>query len=367
MRYLAIDFETANPSRASVCALGVAIVEDARITERCSWLVRPPELDFHPINVSIHGITAADVADKPEFCELWPGIRAMLDVELVLAHNAAFDMSVLRAALDRYSLPYPTLNYLCTRNVARQAWPGLPSYRLDALMQHLGLIFEHHHDAEADAVACAQLALRACDRTRASTLEELASRHSISLGQLYPGGYQPCSGGLAPAHSALLLFRALRRSGIVGLGRRSAYALATSYRSIDAIALASPQELTELDGVGQELAESVFAFFRSHAVKGAARGSKGRDRTPAAAPRDGPLAGKTVVVTGTLVGFTRQQVEDLILQLGGKTAGSVSRKTSFLVAGEAAGSKLDKAKELGVPILTEGEFVATLGGRAGLS
>src|SRR6185295_18640188 len=76
-----------------------------------------------------------------------------------------------------------------------------------------------------------------------------------------------------------------------------------------------------------------------------------------AASGNQPLAGKTVVVTGTMVKFDRKQIEELIVKLGGKSSGSVSKKTSFVVAGESAGSKLDKAKELGVEVITEDEFI----------
>src|SRR5205823_4431619 len=77
-----------------------------------------------------------------------------------------------------------------------------------------------------------------------------------------------------------------------------------------------------------------------------------------------PLAGKTVVVTGTLTQFDRKEIEDLIVKLGGKSAGSVSKKTSFVVAGESAGSKLDKAKKLGVEVITEAEFIKRVGNPA---
>jgi DNA ligase (NAD+) len=76
---------------------------------------------------------------------------------------------------------------------------------------------------------------------------------------------------------------------------------------------------------------------------------------------DLPLAGQIIVVTGTLQKLQRDEIERLIVRLGGKASGSVSKKTSFVVAGEKAGSKLDKAKELGVPIRTEDEFIAQIG------
>jgi DNA ligase (NAD+) len=84
---------------------------------------------------------------------------------------------------------------------------------------------------------------------------------------------------------------------------------------------------------------------------------------PAASAAGGalPLAGKTVVVTGTMVKFDRKEIEELIMKHGGKAAGSVSKKTSFVVAGESAGSKLEKAKELGVEVITEDEFLKRVG------
>ena len=75
MSWVAIDFETANETRGSACALGVAIVEAGQVIDRASWLIRPPTLDFNPYNVMIHGITAADVAAEPAFDSLWPTSR----------------------------------------------------------------------------------------------------------------------------------------------------------------------------------------------------------------------------------------------------------------------------------------------------
>lgn len=78
MSWVAIDFETANRTRGSACALGVAIVEAGQVIDRASWLIRPPTLDFNPYNVMIHGITAADVASSPTFDLLWPTIETSL-------------------------------------------------------------------------------------------------------------------------------------------------------------------------------------------------------------------------------------------------------------------------------------------------
>src|SRR5207248_8988700 len=85
------------------------------------------------------------------------------------------------------------------------------------------------------------------------------------------------------------------------------------------------------------------------------------EKVAAKSNADLPLAGQTIVVTGTLQKLQRDEIERLIVRLGGKASGSVSKKTAFVVAGEKAGSKLDKAKELGVPVLTEGEFLDKIG------
>jgi DNA ligase (NAD+) len=125
---------------------------------------------------------------------------------------------------------------------------------------------------------------------------------------------------------------------------------------------ATPERLMQIGGIGDRVAESIHHFFHSDVGKKniAALRTAGvkltEDLKPKAKKEGGVLAGKTIVVTGTLVHFKRDEIEGLIHDLGGKPAGSVSKKTDFVVAGEKAGSKLDKAKQLGVKVLTEEEF-----------
>ena len=123
-----------------------------------------------------------------------------------------------------------------------------------------------------------------------------------------------------------------------------------------------------MPGIGGVVAASLARFFADPSTSGpAARAGRGGRRghparRPGAGAAAGPLAGKTVVVTGTLEGFDRQAAEAAIRAAGGKPAGSVSRKTDYLVAGENAGSKLAKAQELGVAVLDEAAFVGLLAG-----
>jgi len=202
---VALDFETANSKRSSVCSMGIAIIEGQRITTRASWLIRPPEVYFDPYNTYIHGITEEDVADKPEFNKLWDGFRQYFEDRLLVAHNASFDMSVLRHVLDEYGIPYPHLSYLCTRVTAKRVWPGLHGYGLTTVCEYLGVEFKHH-DAGEDAVACAEVALRASIQFRAPTIAELMKSAGISTGQLHPGGYNPCH--IQQTHGGLAAVRA---------------------------------------------------------------------------------------------------------------------------------------------------------------
>ncbi len=108
MDFVALDFETANSSRGSVCSIGLVEYENGKLKKEYYRLVKPKRNYFSSFNISIHGITKQDVEGAYEFDELWEKeIHGLLEGKLVVAHNAQFDMSVLRAVLDQYNLPYP--------------------------------------------------------------------------------------------------------------------------------------------------------------------------------------------------------------------------------------------------------------------
>ncbi len=197
MRFTAIDFETANPDRGSICSVGLTVVDEGRVVAQTCRLIRPDPFVFDPFHVSIHGITARDVAGAPAFDEIWPSLWATVSGPLV-AHNASFDMSALRGALDGCGKPYPETDYVCTRVLSKIAWPGHPTYALDFLAGSLGIEFRHH-DAGEDARACALLAIAACRRLNASRLEDLKDAAGLRIGRLFPGGYSICGGPRAKA------------------------------------------------------------------------------------------------------------------------------------------------------------------------
>ena len=159
MKFVALDFETANNSDASICAAGVAVFVDGRLVETRDWLVRPPKGHGFFEFTYVHQLTWFHVKDAPEFpaiaAELLPILAA---ADCVVAHNASFDLRKLRGTLAHFGLPYPSFPHLCTCRLARKLWPDLPSHTLGALCAHIGHSFQHH-DACEDAEAAGRVLL----------------------------------------------------------------------------------------------------------------------------------------------------------------------------------------------------------------
>ena len=172
MNFTAIDFETANYSRASACALGITVVRDYEIVESKAWLICPPKLYFRPDFIDIHGITPDDVRNKPKWNELWPEISKYISGQMLVAHNAPFDISVMKAMLDEYGISHPSYSHFCSCKLSRRVWPALSNHRLNTVSEHLSIALKHH-DAYDDAAACAQIILHAGRRLNVSSVQEL--------------------------------------------------------------------------------------------------------------------------------------------------------------------------------------------------
>ncbi len=156
--FVALDFETADQGRDSACSIALVRVEGRQIVRREHHLIRPPRRTF--LFTSIHGISWSQVADAPSFAELWPQLAACLDgAQFIAAHNASFDAGVLRACCEQAGLRPPAQPFVCTVQVARQAWNLRPT-KLPDVCRHLGLPLQHH-DALSDAEACAGIVLAA--------------------------------------------------------------------------------------------------------------------------------------------------------------------------------------------------------------
>ncbi len=156
--FVAIDFETATARRDSACAVGLAACCSGRVVLSQTYLIRPPSPRF--TFTDLHGLGWEDVRDAPTFAELWPVLRAWIDdATFVAAHNAPFDRSVLHACCARYRLCPPRTPFTCTVQLARAQW-GIRPTKLPDVCRRLRIPLRHH-DAGADATACARIVLLA--------------------------------------------------------------------------------------------------------------------------------------------------------------------------------------------------------------
>ena len=195
-------------------------------------------------------------------------------------------MSVLRNTLDLYGLPWPELSYLCTVKTERATWPELPNHKLPTVSEHIVFSLEHH-SASSDAECCATIAIEAARSQGVRRIHEFPECCEITLGQMAPDGYTPCS---------------------------------------------SPNLKTRKS-----------------------------THVPIPQTTDARLVDKRIVFTGALYSMTRAEAKARAENLGAKVAGSVSKKTDYVVIGADAGSKAKKARELGVTTLTEEEWLELIG------
>jgi DNA polymerase-3 subunit epsilon len=183
MDFIAIDFETANELSTSACEIGIAVVRNYKVVESRSLLIRPPDLRFQPFNTLLHGIAASHVADQPDFKMLWPELLPYFENELVIAHNAGFDLHVMRSLLMHYEIPFNQIRFTCSIKVAKKVWKDHDRYGLKSLTKILGIQLDHHR-AESDAKACATIASMAFRENQVSIIEEITSKLNIYLGSI---------------------------------------------------------------------------------------------------------------------------------------------------------------------------------------
>jgi DNA polymerase III subunit epsilon len=183
--FTAIDFETANSSSASACSVGLIKVRDGRVVDRAGWLIRPPfgHDAFLEWNTRIHGIVASDVRGAAGWAQQLPDIVEFADGDVLVAHNAGFDMGVIRGGCAATGLDCPDFAYLCSLQVARKTY-NLDSYRLPVAAMAAGFEDFHHHDASADAEACAAIVVHAAKRHEAGSIAELAGATGSRLGRI---------------------------------------------------------------------------------------------------------------------------------------------------------------------------------------
>lgn len=323
--FTAIDFETANGFRGSPCSVGLTKVRGGAIVEEASWLMRPPEnhdtFDYH--NVRIHGIRAEHVAARPRFGELFPEIGAFIGDDILAAHNAAFDLGVIRSGLEVSGLPGPAYDYVCTVMLSRRCY-SLVSNSLPFAAEEAGVPLVNHHDAAEDARACAGILIDIAARNRANSIAELY----LSLGLAIPRQQ-----AFHPARDEL-----------------------------------SKATLTALAAAGETRAAQPF------------RGGwpeEGENPAPSPDAEPGnPLYGQTVVFTGQL-GIPRPEAKIRSAEMGARPESRVTARTSVLVVGDGfdardlrSGRLTGKARRVlelhergqSIEVLSEGEFLQMIGG-----
>ena len=200
---IAIDFETATEARASACSIGLAFIEDGRVVRVEERLIRPPENRYSPFNIAVHGIRPEHTAHAPDFADVMAEFAGDFEGARMIAHDASFDFSVLRASLDYCGLEYPEVSYLCSVKLAQRHWPELGSHRLNVLAAHLGLTFLHHNAAE-DARICAEACLAMAAEAEVDDLFALAANLGLNVGRLNRRGYEPCSFARKPRRASAL-------------------------------------------------------------------------------------------------------------------------------------------------------------------
>jgi DNA polymerase III epsilon subunit-like protein len=320
--FTAIDFETANGFRGSPCAVGLTKVRDGRVVEEASWLMRPPvgHDHFDSRNIAIHGITSRMVEHAPRFGELFPEIGGFIGSDVLVAHNAAFDLGVIRSALEVSALAGPSWDYACTVILSRKSY-SLPSYSLPFVAEAAGVPLVNHHDAVEDARACAGIMIDIARRFEAPSVEDVLGCHNLPLSRAEP--YAP---------------------GIDEISKATRNALQQG---------SSPSGWSGWPEEGEN----------PHA-------------NPQADPRH-PLYGQTVVFTGNL-GISRPQAKERAARLGAQPASAVTRRTTVLVVGDGFvasdlrnGRVTGKARRVlelhergqAIEVLSEAEFLQLTGGR----
>ncbi len=324
MDFTAIDFETANGFRGSPCSVGLVKVRNGVLVEEAYWLMRPPAGHdyFDPRNVQIHGITAPQVAGEPRFGELYGQIQDFIGADAVVAHNAAFDVGVIRSALEVSGLAGPAFDYACTVVLSRKSY-ALPSYSLPFVAEAAGVPLLKHHDAVEDARACAGILVDIARRREADSVAGVFA--SLNLSVPHQGGYDPERDELSkPTRAAM----ARAESGEVP---------APAFSGWPAEGPNPPANL--------------------------------------AADPAHPLFGQTVVFTGNL-SLPRGTAKERAAELGAQPASGVTRKTTVLVVGGGfaaadlrTGRVTSKARRVlelqqrgqGIEVLSEGEFMQMIG------
>jgi len=156
--FAAIDFETANQNRTSICSVGLVIVRNTEIVDKYYSLIQPEPNYYSYWNTCVHGLTQADTENAPVFPYVWKEIATRIEDLPLVAHNKAFDEGCLKAVFRTYCMDYPDYEFHCTLQASRRSIKHLPNHKLHTVASYCGYDLTSHHHALSDAEACAWIA-----------------------------------------------------------------------------------------------------------------------------------------------------------------------------------------------------------------
>ena len=157
--FIAIDFETANYKRTSICSVGMVFVENKKIVDKHYALLKPKPNFYIPSFVNIHRITYWDTLNADTFDVFWQKILPKIGNLPFVAHNKTFDFSCLKSTLAEYNLPEIKNDFYCSLSQSRRVLPQLENHRLPTVFKYYGYDLQNHHNAIADAEACAIISI----------------------------------------------------------------------------------------------------------------------------------------------------------------------------------------------------------------
>lgn len=157
LNFIALDFETANHYRKSVCSIGMVKVENGKIVDEFYSLVKPTPFNFEPLFTRIHGLNEVDCFNAPEFNRIWSSIYSWFNNQIILGHNVSFEKSVLKHLSLEYQIDFNVLEFMCSLNISRKLLPGLENHKLPKVYNYLFNKKMKHHNALDDARAAAEI------------------------------------------------------------------------------------------------------------------------------------------------------------------------------------------------------------------
>jgi DNA polymerase-3 subunit epsilon len=180
--FIVIDFEIANSKMSSACSLGMVFVKDHEIIDEKYYLIQPPTMDFDEATIKIHGLTANDVRNEKKFNEVWEEIKSYFNGTTIIAHNAQFDMSVLYSCLTEYTIELPEFEYIDSIPLSTRVCRGQGiGNSLAERAAYFNIQLTDHHNAIADARACAELVIACMKVKKRKTLQTYLSMFGIGI------------------------------------------------------------------------------------------------------------------------------------------------------------------------------------------